>query len=209
MVKFTLYSIANVYILLNIFPFFFVSEKKERQKKYKEEKEEKNRNSFDFIFKLMDSKNLHETSESEKCSQQKCTNIEIMIDSLFDKNDLNSCSRFSSSKSASSNRHKLKKIAPKKRKRSPSPSPDRSNEKAKAKKRTIVKHSQNAASPSMDFKTNPEDESLPVLSSEMKEQISVALRPGQPNQILSEDFKLQITRRDIATLGGLNWIMMR
>jgi len=51
-----------------------------------------------------------------------------------------------------------------------------------------------------------EDESLPELTSDMEEKIAAALRPGQPSQILSEAFRLQITRRDIATLGGLNWL---
>ena len=46
----------------------------------------------------------------------------------------------------------------------------------------------------------------PELTSDMEEKIAAALRPGQPSQILSEAFRLQITRRDIATLGGLNWL---
>lgn len=51
-----------------------------------------------------------------------------------------------------------------------------------------------------------EEEVLPELTAEMEEKIALALRPGPPGQILSEAFRLQITRRDIATLGGLNWL---
>lgn len=48
------------------------------------------------------------------------------------------------------------------------------------------------------------EEELPELTDDMQEKISNWLRPGQ--QVLIEKFKLQITRNDIATLAGLNWL---
>ena len=36
--------------------------------------------------------------------------------------------------------------------------------------------------------------------------MSRALVPRPPQQVLTEGFKLQLTRADIATLGGLNWL---
>ena len=36
--------------------------------------------------------------------------------------------------------------------------------------------------------------------------IDRALCPQPSGQILADAFKLQITRKDIATLGGLNWL---
>ncbi|KAH9510200.1 SUMO1 sentrin specific peptidase 1 [Bulinus truncatus] len=50
------------------------------------------------------------------------------------------------------------------------------------------------------------EEVLPVLTDEMQQTVDYALGPGNPNEILSEAFRLQITRRDIATLKGLNWL---
>ncbi|BFY98153.1 hypothetical protein BsWGS_01193 [Bradybaena similaris] len=51
-----------------------------------------------------------------------------------------------------------------------------------------------------------EEDKLPELTSEMQVVIDKALRPGPAGEVLSEDFRLQITRRDIATLSGLNWL---
>ena len=36
--------------------------------------------------------------------------------------------------------------------------------------------------------------------------VTQALRGGSANQVLVEGFKLQICRRDIITLSGLNWL---
>lgn len=51
-----------------------------------------------------------------------------------------------------------------------------------------------------------EEELLPELSDEMMNVVKGALRPGNPNDVLSDAFRLQITRRDMATLAGLNWL---
>lgn len=40
----------------------------------------------------------------------------------------------------------------------------------------------------------------------MLEEIAMALRPGSSDQVLSDGFRLQITRKDMATLSGLNWL---
>lgn len=36
--------------------------------------------------------------------------------------------------------------------------------------------------------------------------IDRAFRGGPPNQVLADKFSIQITRRDIHTLAGLNWL---
>lgn len=36
--------------------------------------------------------------------------------------------------------------------------------------------------------------------------VSRALVPNPPDQVLVDDFRLQLTRRDFATLSGLNWL---
>ncbi|RUS74317.1 hypothetical protein EGW08_017926 [Elysia chlorotica] len=51
-----------------------------------------------------------------------------------------------------------------------------------------------------------EEETLPELSNEMMDVVKAALRQGNPNDVLSDAFRLQLTRRDIATLAGLNWL---
>ncbi|KAL5007258.1 hypothetical protein ScPMuIL_016064 [Solemya velum] len=47
---------------------------------------------------------------------------------------------------------------------------------------------------------------FPALTEEMERVINSALRPHPADEVLSEGFKLQITRRDIATLSKLNWL---
>lgn len=51
-----------------------------------------------------------------------------------------------------------------------------------------------------------EEEALPELTDEMENVITNALSPGIPSQVLVDKFRLQITRGDIATLAGLNWL---
>ncbi|GFR74319.1 sentrin-specific protease [Elysia marginata] len=51
-----------------------------------------------------------------------------------------------------------------------------------------------------------EIEDLPELTGDMMNVVNGALRPGNPNDVLSDAFRLQITRRDMATLAGLNWL---
>ncbi|KAK7061142.1 SUMO1 sentrin specific peptidase 1 [Halocaridina rubra] len=51
-----------------------------------------------------------------------------------------------------------------------------------------------------------EEEELPELTSVMIEVIEDALDNRNPGQVLADKFNIQITRRDIATLAGLNWL---
>jgi len=44
------------------------------------------------------------------------------------------------------------------------------------------------------------------LTEEQEAAVNRALRGGPADQVLVEGFRLQITRRDIATLSGLNWL---
>ena len=44
------------------------------------------------------------------------------------------------------------------------------------------------------------------LTEEMEEIIDNALRPHPGGEVLSEGFRLQITRKDMETLAGLNWL---
>jgi hypothetical protein len=47
---------------------------------------------------------------------------------------------------------------------------------------------------------------LPLLTPEMDKMIDEALRPTPPHQILSEAFSITVTRKDMETLSGLNWL---
>ncbi len=50
------------------------------------------------------------------------------------------------------------------------------------------------------------DEELPEMTEEMLNEVNNALR-GQPtNEVLTQGFRLQLTRKDMATLQGLNWL---
>ena len=40
----------------------------------------------------------------------------------------------------------------------------------------------------------------------MEDMVNNALRPHPGGEVLSEGFRLQITRSDMATLAGLNWL---
>nr|XP_027217776.1 sentrin-specific protease 1-like [Penaeus vannamei] len=51
-----------------------------------------------------------------------------------------------------------------------------------------------------------EEEELVPLTPEMEEVIDDALRGRPPGEVLVEKFSIQITRKDIATLCGLNWL---
>lgn len=52
-----------------------------------------------------------------------------------------------------------------------------------------------------------EEAAFPELTEEDEEQISAALnRRGDPGEVLVQKFNLNITRRDIQTLAGLNWL---
>lgn len=47
---------------------------------------------------------------------------------------------------------------------------------------------------------------LPKLTSDMMERIKAALSSGPGHEILVQDFGLRITRKDMQTLSGLNWL---
>ena len=51
-----------------------------------------------------------------------------------------------------------------------------------------------------------EEEELVALTLEMEDEIDAALVPHPPDETLLEGFKLLITRHDIQTLNGLNWL---
>lgn len=51
-----------------------------------------------------------------------------------------------------------------------------------------------------------EEDVLTELTPDMEKVISNALRKHPPGEVLTEKFNIQITRRDIATLDGLNWL---
>lgn len=51
-----------------------------------------------------------------------------------------------------------------------------------------------------------EEPSLPELTSEMMQVIKNALIPNPRDQVLVEHFGLRVTRKDIHTLAGLNWL---
>ncbi|WAQ94836.1 SENP1-like protein [Mya arenaria] len=52
-----------------------------------------------------------------------------------------------------------------------------------------------------------EEERLPELTVEMDRKVSTCLsRSANPEEVLVDKFRLQITRRDIHTLAGLNWL---
>jgi len=44
------------------------------------------------------------------------------------------------------------------------------------------------------------------LTTEQEDVVNRSLRGGPSDQVLVEGFRLQISRRDIATLSGLNWL---
>ena len=47
---------------------------------------------------------------------------------------------------------------------------------------------------------------MPELTDEQENKVNKALVPAPTDQILVEKFGLQIKRRDIQTLKGLNWL---
>ncbi|XP_015610421.1 sentrin-specific protease 1 isoform X2 [Cephus cinctus] len=58
----------------------------------------------------------------------------------------------------------------------------------------------------LDEREEPEEPPLPELTSSMLEVVKNALLPRPPNEVLVEGFGLRITRKDIHTLSGLNWL---
>lgn len=58
----------------------------------------------------------------------------------------------------------------------------------------------------LDETEDLEEAALPELTPQMLQEIKQALIPHPPNQVLVESFGLRITRKDIHTLSGLNWL---
>ncbi|XP_054859108.1 sentrin-specific protease 1 [Eublepharis macularius] len=55
-------------------------------------------------------------------------------------------------------------------------------------------------------KTADGEEEFPEITEEMEREIKSVLRNGNPDEVLSEAFRLTITRKDIHTLNNLNWL---
>lgn len=58
----------------------------------------------------------------------------------------------------------------------------------------------------LDDREEPEEPPLPRLTDQIRQEVKNALVPCPPDEILVEDFGLRITRKDIHTLSGLNWL---
>uniref|UniRef100_A0A8C3QSN9 SUMO specific peptidase 1 n=1 Tax=Cyanoderma ruficeps TaxID=181631 RepID=A0A8C3QSN9_9PASS len=52
----------------------------------------------------------------------------------------------------------------------------------------------------------PGDEEFPEITEEMEKEIKSLFRGGNQDEVLSEAFRLTITRKDIQTLNNLNWL---
>lgn len=57
-----------------------------------------------------------------------------------------------------------------------------------------------------EIKAVPEEPEFPELTEAMQLQVSQALKGGSQDEVLSEGFRLTITRKDIQTLNNLNWL---
>lgn len=58
----------------------------------------------------------------------------------------------------------------------------------------------------IDDREEPEEEPLPTLTNEMLAEVRNALASRSSNEVLAEGFGLRVTRKDIQTLAGLNWL---
>lgn len=58
----------------------------------------------------------------------------------------------------------------------------------------------------IDDREIPDEEPLPILTDVMLREVQNALSSRSSNDILAEGFGLRITRKDIQTLSGLNWL---
>lgn len=58
----------------------------------------------------------------------------------------------------------------------------------------------------LDDREEPEEPALPALTEEMLREVKSALVPCPQDEVLAEGFGLRITRKDIHTLAGLNWL---
>uniref|UniRef100_A0A8V5GNC4 Uncharacterized protein n=1 Tax=Melopsittacus undulatus TaxID=13146 RepID=A0A8V5GNC4_MELUD len=57
-----------------------------------------------------------------------------------------------------------------------------------------------------DAKSADGEEEFPEITEEMEKEIKSVFRGGNQDEILSEAFRLTITRKDIQTLNNLNWL---
>uniref|UniRef100_A0A8D0AXN4 SUMO specific peptidase 1 n=1 Tax=Salvator merianae TaxID=96440 RepID=A0A8D0AXN4_SALMN len=57
-----------------------------------------------------------------------------------------------------------------------------------------------------DTKTADGEDEFPEITEEMEREIKCVLRSGNQDEVLSEAFRLTITRKDIQTLNNLNWL---
>uniref|UniRef100_A0A8C8SAQ1 SUMO specific peptidase 1 n=1 Tax=Pelusios castaneus TaxID=367368 RepID=A0A8C8SAQ1_9SAUR len=57
-----------------------------------------------------------------------------------------------------------------------------------------------------DAKSADNEEEFPEITEEMEKEIKSVFRSGNQDEILSEAFRLTITRKDIQTLNNLNWL---
>lgn len=60
--------------------------------------------------------------------------------------------------------------------------------------------------PDLEPEEVEEEEALVELTPEMEDEIDRALHPNPPGQELVRGYKIQLTRGDIQTLKGLNWL---
>lgn len=60
--------------------------------------------------------------------------------------------------------------------------------------------------PHRELEQEEEEEEFPELTEEMQAEVYCAFRPGNPDEVLSEGFRLTLTRKDIHTLSHLNWL---
>lgn len=58
----------------------------------------------------------------------------------------------------------------------------------------------------LDDREEPEEPALPVLTDKMLQEVRNALISCPQDEVLAEGFGLRITRKDIHTLAGLNWL---
>lgn len=58
----------------------------------------------------------------------------------------------------------------------------------------------------LDDREEPEEPALPKLTESMLRDVKNALVPCPPDEVLAEGFGLRITRKDLHTLAGLNWL---
>ncbi|XP_066600299.1 sentrin-specific protease 1-like [Prorops nasuta] len=58
----------------------------------------------------------------------------------------------------------------------------------------------------LDEREDLEETLLPTLTNHMINEIKAALVPCPPDQVLVENFRLRVTRKDMNTLAGLNWL---